>query len=203
MKAISPTISNLINKRNLLTQKGESQVKINDLNEIISDFEAKENRKIIMENFKYFSDNPESVNLSQMWKIVKKLWPKCGTTLPTAKKNHRGKIVSGPHELKKLLAKEYKERLRSRPVRPDLLEFEGRKKMIFKMKMKLAESTKSPEWTMSDLDRALRDLKRNKSRDNEGFINELFKPDVIGNNLKMSLLLMFNKAKKKHDLPIF
>ena len=101
------------------------------------------------------------------------------------------------------MAKEYKERLRSRPVRPDLLEFEGRKKMIFKMKMKLAESTKSPEWTMSDLDRALRDLKRNKSRDNEGFINELFKPDVIGNNLKMSLLLMFNKAKKKHDLPIF
>ena len=99
LKAISPTISNLINKRNLLTQKGESQVKINDLNEIISDFEAKENRKIIMENFKYFSDNPESVNLSQMWKIVKKLWPKCGTTLPTAKKNHRGKIVSGPHEL--------------------------------------------------------------------------------------------------------
>ena len=72
LKAISPTISNLINKRNLLTQKGESQVKINDLNEIISDFEAKENRKIIMENFKYFSDNPESVNLSQMWKIVKK-----------------------------------------------------------------------------------------------------------------------------------
>ena len=72
VKAISPAISNLINKRNLLTQKGESQVKINDLNEIISDFEAKENRKIIMENFKHFSDNPESVNLSQMWKIVKK-----------------------------------------------------------------------------------------------------------------------------------
>ena len=123
--------------------------------------------------------------------------------MPTAKKNHRGKIVSGPHELKKLLAKEYKERLRSRPVRPDLLEFEGRKKMIFKMKMKLAESTKSPEWTMSDLDRALRDLKRNKSRDNEGFINELFKPDVIGNNLKMSLLLMFNKAKKKQLIAAF
>ena len=39
-----------------------------------------------------------------------------------------------------------------------------RKKKFFKMKMKLAESNPSTDWTMSDLDRALADLKNNKSR---------------------------------------
>ena len=103
--------------------------------------------------------------------------------MPTAKKNHRGKIISGPSELKQLFVKEYKERLRSRPVRPDLLEFEKRKALIIKMKMQLAESTEIPEWSISDLEQLLNDLKRNKSRDNEGLINEIFKLYVIGDNL--------------------
>ena len=182
VKPIKPEMAKLINLRNSLTLKKENQKKVDNLNEIISNKEAEENRRIIMDNFKHYSDNPESINLMQMWKTVRKLWPKCGGTLPTAKKNHKGKIISGPSELKKLLAKEYKERLRSRPIRPDFLEIEERKKLIFDLKMKYAESVKSPEWTMSDLDKALQDLKRDKSRDYEGLVNEIFKHDVIGSD---------------------
>ena len=61
--------------------------------------------------------------------------------------------------------------------------------------MKLAESNPSTDWTMSDLDRALADLKNNKSRASEGLINEIFKKEVIGSDLKKSLLLMFNKCR--------
>ena len=106
-----------------------------------------------------------------MWKTLKKLWPKCGNSLPTAKQNHKGKIIYGPNELKKLLAKEYKERLRMRPIRPDLLNLKTRRKHIFEMKLKLALAKKSVHWKMSDLEIALAYLKKNKSRDNEGFIN--------------------------------
>ena len=81
----------------------------------ISEIEAEENRNKIMEHFKKFADDPENIN--QMWKTLKKLWPKCGPSLPTAKKNHQGKTVTGPGELKQLFAKEYKERLRTRPMR--------------------------------------------------------------------------------------
>ena len=35
-----------------------------------------------------------------MWKILKKLWPKSGTSDPTAERNHMGKILSGAHEIK-------------------------------------------------------------------------------------------------------
>ena len=60
----------------------------------------------------------------------------------------------------------------------------------------------SSEWTMADLESALANLKRNKSRDPEGLINELFKTDVIGLNLKNSLLIMFKKLKQQNMIPI-
>ena len=50
---------------------------------------------------------------------------------------------------------------------------------------------------MTQLERALKDLKNNKSRDFEGYVNEIFKADVIGEDLKKSLLVMFNKMKRK------
>ena len=55
---------------------------------------------------------------------------------------------------------------------------------------------------MSDLERALGDLKNNKSRDPEGLINEIFKKGVIGDDLKLSLLSMFNKARREKIIPI-
>ena len=69
--------------------------------------------------------------------------------------------------------------------------------------MKLAERKSSPDWTMADLERALKNLKNGKSRDFEGYINEIFKMDVIGSDLKKSLLLMLNKLKKKKMIPVF
>ena len=101
----------------------------------------------IVENFKSLSENPENINVQQMWKLSKKLWPKSGTTLPIAKRNQRGKIVTGPREIRNVLAREYKDRLRSRPLRPDLKDLKKRKKLIFKMKIKLAQAKSIPDWT--------------------------------------------------------
>ena len=71
------------------------------------------------------------------------------------------------------------------------------------MKLKLASANKSKLWTMSDLDRALGDLKNNRSRDPEGLINEIFKKDVIGKDLKCSLLMMLNNLRQQQLIPIF
>ena len=188
IKPLKKHISNLIDERNkLVSELGQSNKKrIDEISNEIAEDEAKENRDVIVNNFKALSKDTENINLQQMWKLCKKLWPKKGETLPTAKRNHKGKIVTGPREIKKLLAKEYKDRLRTRPVRPDLRGMRKRKKTIFKMKMKLAKSNPSIEWKMEDLDQALRDLKNNKSRDFERYINEIFKPGTIGSDLKKS-----------------
>ena len=133
---------------------------------------------------------------------MNKLWSKFGVTKPTAKKNHKGRIVSEPNEIKKLLSKEYKERLRNRPTRPDFSHLKGRRKRIFQMKLKLAEANHSRLWTMKDLETALKDLKTNKARDHEGLVNDIFKLNVIGDDLKRFLLLMLNKIKQERMIPI-
>ena len=54
---------------------------------------------------------------------------------------------------------------------------------------------------MSDLDTALSNLKNNKSRDPEGYVNEIFKHGVIGKDMKKSLLVMMNELRRKKLIP--
>ena len=201
-KPVNKTVANLIDKRNKLTQEDQNN-QLDELDKAIANLEAEEIRDEIMKKFKYYSDNPENIDMNKMWKLLKKVSPKMIPTLPTAKRNHKGRIISGPEEIKKLLAKEYKNRLRKRPVRPDLLMMKSRKKKLFEMKMKIAELRKGPKWTMKDLDRALADLKNDKSRDAEGYANEIFKNGVIGDDLKLSLITMFNRLREENLIPIF
>ena len=177
--------------------------KILELETRIADAESEKNRDKIMKHFQSFSSNPENVNLQQVWKVMNKIWPKVKPKLPTGKKNYSGVLVTESNQLKKLLEEEYKERLRERPIRPDLENLETRKKRIFQLKMNLASKNKSKLWDMSDIDKALKDLKSNRSRDPEGLINEIFKQDVIGEDLKESLLVMFNKLKQNQIVPKF
>ena len=69
--------------------------------------------------------------------------------------------------------------------------------------MKLAGSRNSKMWTMMDLAKALSDLKNDKCRDSEGFINEIFKNNINGEDLKKSLLSMFIRLKIKKLITIF
>ena len=92
LKPIQANIAKLINKRNDLSKDDNAKNEIQALDEEIANKEAEENRNIIVKNFKQFSDNLESINVNQMWKHLKTLWPKTSAILPTAKRNHRGRI---------------------------------------------------------------------------------------------------------------
>ena len=105
----------------------ENKNTLEALNCKIADMEAQENRNKLQKNFNEFSDNPDNINLTKMWKLLNKILPKVGNEVPTAKKNHRGKLVSGAKNLKILMLKEYTQRLRNRPVRPDLELLRNRK----------------------------------------------------------------------------
>ena len=177
--------------------------KIEDIEKEIADIEAEDSRKRIIENFKTLSENPENVNVKEVWKNLKKMFPKYKTPLPIAKRNFKGKLVTELTEIKKLLEKEYTQRLRKRPMRPDFGDIEMRKKEIFNLQLKLAEKTTTKHWNIKDLERALAELKNKKSRDHSGYINEIFKKDIIGTDLKNSLLTMFNKVKDERLIPEF
>ena len=72
LKPINQKISKSIDQRNkLLTldETPEIKNKIEEIDEVIAMMEADENREKIFKNFKTFSDNPETLNLQQIWKL--------------------------------------------------------------------------------------------------------------------------------------
>ena len=144
-KPVNKELADLIDKRNKIAKSNENEDLLEAMNCKISDMEAQENWKKLSKQFNELSDNPDNINLTKMWKILNKLVPKVGYELPTAKKNHKGKLISGAKNLKILLLNEYKQRLRNRPVRPDLEPIRKRKNKIFNLKMKLAKKKISPE----------------------------------------------------------
>ena len=176
---------------------------ITSLDIAIAEEEALQNREKILKQFNCFSENPERIEMQKMWKLLKNICPKVKRILPSALRNHQGKIVSSKNDIKNLLAKEFKNRLRPRPYRQDLLTTKLRRKKLFALKLKMAEMNKSKPWTKEDLEKALNDLKRNKSRDGDGLVNEIFKNEIIGTNLKDSLLILCNSLKKENMISKF
>ena len=74
-----------------------------------------------------------------MWKLKKSLFPRKSPSLPSAKTNYNGKLVSEPEELKALLAFEYgKVRLRKRPAHPLHKQIVQIRKKLLGLKLKHA-----------------------------------------------------------------
>ena len=195
--------SKLINQRNNLVKKEGSESKnVQKLDITISEILAEEGRsKAYM--FKKFCDKENTVKVGEMWKLKKKLWPKKKCALPVAKKNYLGKIVSAPSDLRKLLQKEYKNRLRSRPSHPDMKSHRRLRHQVIQMKLKLASQTQTKPFDMTDLEKVLHDLKLGKSRDPDGLARDIFKEQIIGYDLKYSLLTLCNNIKQQGIIPKF
>ena len=67
--------------------------------------------------------------------------------------------------------------------------------------IKLSRDIKTPPWTSDELTIVLKALKTNKCRDPYSMINEIFKPGVIGTDLQIALLDLFNKCKSEMVIP--
>ena len=201
----------LTNQRNKLKRKYKkyksnfSNVKCEYLNieRQIAQLEEEEYRNKILEILNKNASNYHNININDIWTALDKINPKFQIPVSSAKLDHQNKLVTDQAELRKLLAREYKERLRSRPVRPDLQHIKDLRKDIFCKVMSKVKNVKSRDFNTKDLDKALSELKLKKSRDPDGLINDIFKPNIIGHNLKMSLLQMFNGLKNSSELPMF
>ena len=60
---------------------------------------------------------------------------------------------------------------------------------------------KTIPWTLNDLKKSIKCLKRNKARDPHGIINELFSEGSMGEGLKMALLALFSNIKTNIEIP--
>ena len=97
----------------------------------------------------------------------------------------------------------YVHRLRHRKMKPNLEDLKSMKNNLFNLRLELSKSRKSEPWIMKNLEKALKKLKKDKARDPNGWINEIFKDGVAGKDLKSSMLIFFNRMKAENQIPEF
>ena len=183
--------------------KEEVEEELNAVDEEIAELVAEEHKNKVVENFKEYSSADGLLNGHGMWKVKRKIFPKNRESLPLAKIDFDGKLITSQNKLKSLYLETFIHRLRSRPIKDELQWLRELKEELCNERIKLSKLTKTKPWNLADLEKVLKSLKNNKCRDPHGIINEIFKPGVIGENLKISLLTLLNKVKSEISIPEF
>ena len=135
-----------------------------------------------------------------LWKLKNKLCPKSSDP-PMAKKDEFGNLVTTPSLLKQLYLDHYKYRLRHRKMEDKYEDIHILKNELWSCRLRNLRKKVTAPWTINQLDKALKSLKNNQSRDPLGMISELFKPGIIGDELKGSTLSLMNSCKLHFFMP--
>ena len=136
-------------------------------------------------------------------KLKSNFYPKVKPSVPTAKRNAAGKLITNSDQLKEVYLKNFVHRLRPRPIIPGLEQYKHEIESRFNDILKISNEVKFPDWNIRDLDKVLGTLKKGQSQDTMLFSNELFMLQNIGEDLKLSILLFCNKIKNNMTIPDF
>ena len=161
---------------------------------MLEDVEVKLAEKCAETNFDKIKEEISKIDVDEggfnsgsLWKLKKKISPKCRDP-PTAMFDESGNLVTSQDMIDRLALKTYIERLKNRPIKDNLKNLQSEKEELCRMRLEKARLTKTPPWTMDQLNAVLKKLKNNKSRDPLGFANEICKPSVAGKDLKVAIL---------------
>ena len=139
----------------------------------------------------------------KLWNLLKRKFPKVQSTFPVGKKDEKGNLITNHIGLKKLYLRTYMNRLRNRPMKEQFEELRELKQVLFDLRLKLCKTRKSKPWELKYLEAAICELKKDKARDPNGWVNELFQEGIAGKNLKLSILKLFNRIKLDNYFPEF
>ena len=93
-----------------------------------------------------------------IWKVKNKFHPKIKPTLPVAKKNLSGKIVTNPEELKNVYIDHFVHRMRSRPIKPGMEQYQSEVEKRFHEILEVTKNVKFPDWSLQDLSKVPKSL---------------------------------------------
>ena len=195
-------IENLfIERKNLRNKNDEISIKkLKDVEDKLAELCAKSNYTKINEEISGLECEEGGVNVGKLWKLKKKLSSTCRDP-PTAMVDKEGNLLTSPKEIEALALEVFENRLKNRPINDDLIEMKKNKEELCKLRLESARYNLTPEWTMKELEQVLKHLKNNKSRDPMGYINELFKNNTAGLDLKNAVLKLMNRIKSEQMYP--
>ena len=199
------TLKELLRSKNELNsnneiEKTEAEQKLKETEKCLTEKFSAKFAEVIKEQTKEIGTLEGKFSQVGFWKIKKKLCPQ-GTDPPMAKLNEKGMLITSPNLLKELYLRTYKHRLRQREMKEEYMDIFFLKNELWESRMKELIGIKSEEWSLADLMKVLKSLKNNKTMDPNGMINEIFKPGIIGEDLKIALVSLYNGIKKKLFMP--
>ena len=149
--------------------------------------------KKVVEELKKMNPDKGKIDSHRFWKMKKKLFPESRDP-PSAMLDKFNNLLTTQESIKARAIQVYSERLQPNIMKDHL-------KSLEEIRLKLLKKTNNNPWTHDDLAQAVKDLDKDKARDALGHINELFKEEVAGNDLKLATLKFMNHIKKNHEFP--
>ena len=171
------------------------QQKIPQVEEEISRITCWRDADNIWAKFQQVADSDSSSSTQAMWKWKKELFPKIKPSPPMGMKNIEGEVKTKWHDMQDIYQREYRHRMRARPLLPEMQDIESIQDQLFNKRLESARRITTPPWTSRELDKVLSMLKSGKARDPSGLNCDIFKKNVCGTDLKQSLLILLNKTK--------
>ena len=171
-----------------------------ELEAVVKDLaiEAEENFNKVKEELEKVKTNKGGMNSKQIWSLKKKLCPKSKDP-PTAILDSKGNLLTAENAIQNRAKEVFIERLQSNKIEEHLEDLEEETSKLCQLRLKLSKLNKTQPWDIEDLKNVLRKLPPNKSRDADGYSNELFA--LGGDDLQEALLKLLNQIKDRQEYP--
>ena len=180
--------------------KEVAQKKLEEVEEYLNKWYYEKNFDTAKEYIDGVKNDRGEFSQLKLWKLKQKLCPKpCDP--PMAKKDKEGNIITSPGLLKKLYLETYKERLRNRDMKEELMEVYFLKEELWQSRMIELNANKTEPWSIQETRKAIKSLKKNKTKDPNGIINELFMNGCAGEDLENALVKLIAGVKETHHFP--
>ena len=174
--------------------------RLEEVEKYLNDHCAEKNAETVREYVQGVENDAGNFSQLKLWKLKQKLCPK-NPDPPMAKKDRNGNLITSPESLKSLYLKTYQNRLQNREMKNELLDVFFLKEELWSSRMEELRNSKTNPWTVADLRRAISSLKKNKTSDPNGLINEIFMEECAGNDMETTMLLLLNGIKENFQFP--
>ena len=160
--------------------------------------------KIISRNLKNQLEgiNADSGQLdsNKLWKLRKKMCPKLCDP-PTAMMDRHGNVLTPEKAISERALEVYGERLASNKIKSHISDLGQDTNTLCEIRLEISKNNTTDPWNMEDLKIALKQLHKDRSADPDGYINELFKEAVAGDDLLLPILILMNRIKTTQEYP--
>ena len=186
----------------VIKKKHDLEDKLEEVEIVIAESSAKQNAKIIEEHFEELTSDGGEFSVNKMWNLKKKLSLR-DTEVPTAMQDQAGNLICGKGGLRNLYQTTYTERLSHKPIKSGWEKVQSLKESLFEERIKLCSARKTEGWDLDKIKKICKKLKTGKARDRDDLTYELFKPNMAGDDMMLSLQMMFNGIKQSISIPNF